>query len=60
MKEFIEYVFIDKNGDQYHEIVDRDCGYSVARQVRIFSEMHNAIKAYPVYYQQNSDFHGQK
>lgn len=44
----IEYRFTLPDGSERFEIVDPDAGYSIARQVRMFQEMHGAVRAAPV------------
>lgn len=44
----VEYAFTLPDGSIRYEFVDPDSGYSVLAQIRMFSEMHGAVKARPV------------
>lgn len=44
----VEYEFTLPDGSKRYEFVDPDCGYSVMAQIRMFSDMHGAIRAAPV------------
>lgn len=44
----IEYEFTLPDGSKRYEFVDPDSGYSVMTQIRMFSQMHGAVKAVPV------------
>lgn len=44
----VEYEFTLPDGSKRYEFVDPESGYSVMAQIRMFSDMHGAIRAAPV------------
>lgn len=43
-----EYEFTLPDGSKAYEIIDRDAGFTVMRQVKMFRKMHGAVSARPV------------
>lgn len=51
----VEYEFVLPDGSKRYEFVDPESGYSVMAQIRMFSEMHGAVKARPVRHDQQEE-----